>query len=97
MCFVCACRDGDALLGFPSVPANMAGWVNRNRCVGAPVQTLNVSTYSNQVWSGCGNGNTTVELVKHDGGGHQYPQDPATFDTTPYLLNFWNAVTPGGL
>ena len=85
------------MLGFPSVPANMAAWVSRNRCVGAPVQTLNASSWSNQVWSGCGNGNTTVELVKHEGGGHDYSPDPANFITTLYLLKFWNAVTPGGL
>lgn len=76
----------------------MAGWTNRNNCTGEPVQTLNEGTFSNQVWSNCGYGNTTVQLVKNEGGGHIYPMAPTyTFDATAYLLNFWNSITPGGI
>jgi poly(3-hydroxybutyrate) depolymerase len=88
---------GDALIGVPSVPENMAGWVARNKCTKAPTQTLKVATFTNQLWSGCGaDGKVTVELVKNDGGAHVYLIGPP-FDYTNYILGFWNRVTPGGL
>ena len=92
---------GDALLGFPTVPDDMAAWVRRNGCRGAPVQTLNVSTFSNQVWSNCNNDatvslNTTVELVLNQGGGHIFPMGD-DWNVSDYILKFWNKVTPGGI
>jgi len=87
---------GDELLGFPSVPDNMAAWRARNKCAGEGVNTFNVSTFSNTLWGGCANANTTVELVKNAGGGHVYLIGQP-FDYTQYLLGFWNRVTPGGL
>ena len=88
---------GDALLGFPPIPDNMAAWVARNRCGGTPAQTLNESTFTNQRWTQCAQGNTVVELVRNQGGAHVYPQSDTGFDTTNYLLAFWNAIVPGGL
>jgi len=68
--------DGDVVLGFPSVPDNMAAWVARNHCPNPPVQTFNISTFSNQIWSGCQTGISgslvQVELVKNEGGGHVF-------------------------
>jgi poly(3-hydroxybutyrate) depolymerase len=93
---------GDVLLGFPSVDDNMGAWRARNKCTGNGVNTFNFSTFSNQLWSDCGDGGATVELVTNTGGGHIYPQpgssgDPSGWSVTDYLLGFWNRVTPGGL
>jgi hypothetical protein len=61
---------GDVLLGFPSVDDNMGAWRARNKCSGSGINTFNFSTFSNQLWTGCADGNTVVELVTNAEGGH---------------------------
>jgi len=78
---------GDAILGFPDVPTDFSDWANRNGCTGTPVQTLNSGPYTNQVYQTCTNG-TTLDLVKHDGGGHEWPQDQY-FSTPNYIYNYF--------
>jgi len=80
--------DGDVVLGFPDVPTNFARWAQRNQCAGSPVNTFNSGPYSNQVYQSCGN-HTTVELVKKDGGLHEWNRD-ANFDTPTYIWNFFS-------
>jgi poly(3-hydroxybutyrate) depolymerase len=86
---------GDFLLGFPTVPDNAAGWTQRNGCTGNATQTLNIPDYTNQVWGSCNGWSQkpgSVELVRHHGGGHEWPEDQ--FDTTGYIHNWtmrlWN-------
>jgi len=80
---------GDELLGFPTVPDNLQGWLSRNSCVGNWTQTLNIKDYTNQVWTNCkgwGTSSGSVELVRHHGGGHEWPEDQ--FDATGYIHNW---------
>jgi len=83
---------GDMLLGFPDVPTDYADWGTRNQCVGQPVNTFNNGPYSNQVYQNCAS-NTTMELVKHDGGGHEWPSDQY-FDTPSYIWAYLSKVAP---
>jgi len=83
---------GDELLGFPDVPTDFSDWATRNECVGEPVNTFNSGPYSNQVYQNCSS-NTTLELVKHDGGGHEWPVDQY-FDTPAYIWQYLSKVAP---
>jgi len=83
---------GDELLGFPDVPTDFADWAKRNQCNGAPVNTFNSGPYSNQVYQNCAL-KTTMELVKHDGGGHEWPID-SYFDAPSYIWNYLSRVPP---
>jgi len=78
---------GDAILGFPDIPSDMSAWAERNGCTNSTVQTLNKKPFTNTVWNEC-RSNVTVELVKNDGGGHEWPET-ANFDTTTYILQFF--------
>jgi len=82
---------GDALLGFPDVPTDFKRWSQRNKCTGDPVNTFSSGPYSNSVYQNCGMG-TTLELVKNDGGGHEWPSDQY-FDTATYIWQFLSKVT----
>lgn len=79
---------GDAILGFPPIPDNFAYWAKRNGCKGNPVQTFSKGTFSNQIYQTCNNG-SVVELVKNDGGGHEWPRN-ANFDTTAFIVSFFS-------
>jgi len=80
---------GDPILGFPSVPANMAAWIAkpRDECDPKSIQTLNNPPYSNQLWTSCANG-TSIELVTVDGGGHSWFSD-SKFNETLYIVDFF--------
>lgn len=84
---------------FPAIPVEMAAWASRNGCSGHTSQTLNVTTFTNQVWSDCdGDDLLTVELVVNHGGGHLYPMDPTQgFVASDYICDFMDRATPGGL
>jgi len=81
---------GDFLLGFPDVPTNFARWGQRNKCTGSPVNTFNSGPYSNQVYQTC-SASATVELVKHEGGLHEWPSD-SYFDTATYIWQFFSKI-----
>jgi len=83
--------NGDIFLGYPSIPYDFRNWAERNKCRGAPVQTFNKGPYSNEVYQNC-TGNSQIELVKNEGGGHEWPQD-SNFDTTTYILSFFQRVS----
>jgi len=78
--------NGDALLGFPPILENFYNWVSLHGCKTGPTQTLNKGPYTNQQFSDCNN-NVKLELVKNDGGGHEWPED-SNFDTTDYAAKF---------
>lgn len=88
---------GDELLGFPTVPDNLQGWLTRNDCSADWTQTLNMTHFTNQVFEGCrsgwGVGNGTVQLVRHHGGGHEWPE--GHFDTTGYVHDWLKGVFGG--
>jgi len=79
--------DGNPVLGFPPVPDDFVAWSTRNKCQGDPVNTFTKGAYSNQVYQSC-NGGTTIELVKNEGGGHEWPSD-ADFDSTTYIWQYF--------
>jgi poly(3-hydroxybutyrate) depolymerase len=83
---------GDEILGFPDVPSDFSDWATRNKCDGQPVNTFNSGPYSNQVYQTCGS-STTLELVKHSGGGHEWPSDQY-FDTATYAWKYLSKVVP---
>jgi len=78
---------GDAILGFPDVPTNFADWATRNGCQGNPVQTFSKGAYTESTYQNCVN-KTTVRVVHHYGGGHEWPSD-GDFDTATYVVNFF--------
>jgi len=78
---------GDIFLGFPDVPTNFADWSARNACKGDPVVTFSKGAYTENTYENCVNG-TTIRLVKHEGGGHEWPSD-GDFDTATYVVNFF--------
>jgi len=78
---------GDALLGFPDVPTNFADWATRNQCQGDPVQTFSKGAYTESTYQNCTDG-TTVRVVHHYGGGHEWPSD-GDFDTATYVVDFF--------
>jgi poly(3-hydroxybutyrate) depolymerase len=80
---------GDAILGFPDVPTNFADWSVRNNCQGSAVTTFSKGAYTESTYQHCVNG-TTVRVVKHSGGGHEWPRDD-DFDTPTYVVNFFYA------
>jgi len=85
---------GDALLGFPQIPNNMAQWASRSGCPAPPAQTWNNGSFYNLRWSGCGpGGKQTVELVTHVGGSHEWPAPTAAFDTTNYVCDWLQSVS----
>jgi len=79
--------DGNPVLGFPPVPDDFVDWSTRNKCQGDPVNTFTKGAYSNQVYKTC-NGGTTIELVKNEGGGHEWPSD-GDFDATAYIWQYF--------
>jgi len=81
---------GDALLGFPPTPTDFARWGQRQGCQGAPVDSWTRGHYSSQVYNHCPNG-ITLELVKNDGGGHEWPIDQ-DFNTTDYMWQFFKTI-----
>jgi polyhydroxybutyrate depolymerase len=91
---------GEPLLGWPSIKDDLTAWSKRNGCPSAPIQTLNISTFTNFVYQGCESqpgGIGEVQLVLNAGGGHIWPMVPDVFVTSQYILDFWNRVTPGGI
>jgi len=80
---------GDMILGFPDVPTNFADWSKRNLCSGSPVTTFSKGAYTESTYQSCEDG-TTVRLVHHAGGGHQWPRD-SDFDTPTYVVDFFYA------
>jgi len=82
---------GSIFDGYPSIPFDFWTWSQRNQCHGGPVQTFSQGHYSNQVYQNC-TGGSQIELVKNEGGGHEWPQD-STFDTTTYILSFFQRVS----
>lgn len=83
---------------FPPIPTEMDAWATRNACGIKWTQTLNVTTFTNQVWTECPGEYQTIELVVNHGGGHEYPMNPAQgFVVTDYIIQFMEERTPGGL
>ena len=64
--------DGSAALGFISVPDSIAGWVARDHCTGAPVQTYQHGDATCSTYDHC-DGGAEVTLCTIDGGGHTWP------------------------
>jgi polyhydroxybutyrate depolymerase len=64
--------DGSTLLGFISVPDSVAGWVARDSCTGAPVQTYAHGDASCSSYQQCAGG-AEVTLCTITGGGHTWP------------------------
>ena len=58
--------------GIDSVPATMAGWVERNGCEGDSVVDFANGDVRCETWAGCDEG-ASVRLCTVDGGGHQWP------------------------
>lgn len=83
--------DGDKILGFPNIPEDFARWAQRNKCTGSPVNTFTNGPYSNQVYESCAVAGQTVELVKNNGGTHEWPSDQY-FDTATYIWNFLSKI-----
>eukprot|EP01084_Bolivina_argentea_P277175 473131_1 len=77
---------GNPVLGFPPVQENMNRWYDRNMCEGNYTVTINNERYRNQLWDHCV-GNTEIELVIHERGGHTWPRDEY-FHTTNYIMEF---------
>ena len=63
---------GDAALGFISVDDSIAGWVARNHCTGAAVETYNHGDASCVTHQTCAGGGE-VTLCTIEGGGHTWP------------------------
>jgi len=82
---------GDIFVGYPSVSTNLASWVSLNGCQGQGEQTYSNGDYSNTLYNECSNGQQ-VELLENSGGGHTWPQH-SDFDTTEYLLGFFQRVS----
>jgi poly(3-hydroxybutyrate) depolymerase len=80
---------GDFILGFPDIPTNFQDWAERNGCVGSPVVTWSKAQYTEQTYLNCTQ-QTTVRLVKNEGGGHEWPSD-SNFDTASYVVQFFFA------
>jgi len=80
---------GDMILGFPDIPTNFKDWAERNDCVGDPVVTWSKAQYTEQTYLNCTQ-QTTVRLVKNEGGGHEWPSD-SNFDTASYVVQFFYA------
>ena len=78
---------GDSLLGFPDIPTDMLDWSARNGCLNTTQQTLNVGSFTNQVWQKCDYG-VSVELVRNAGGSHEWPSATG-FDTSTYIAEFF--------
>ena len=78
--------NGDALLGFPSVPDTFAGWATRDGCTGQPAVTYDNVDSQCQTYASC-NGGVEVTLCTVQGGGHTWPGGTPipTGYTTPYL------------
>jgi len=83
---------GDAVLGFPPIPDNFAAWGTRNNCQGDPVTTFTKGTFQNYRYENCSR-NTIVEVVINYGGGHEWPSE-TDFDTSPYIVQFFESVDP---
>ncbi len=64
--------DGDALLGFISVPDTFTGWATREACTGSPVQTYAKGDVACQTYQTC-NASSDVTLCTVTGGGHTWP------------------------
>jgi poly(3-hydroxybutyrate) depolymerase len=80
---------GDLFLGFPDIPTNFKAWAARNLCTGSPVVTFQKAQYTESTYQSCVH-NTTIRVVKNEGGGHEWPSD-SNFDTATYVVQFFYA------
>lgn len=83
---------GDAILGFPTVPDNLAAWRARNGCSTTPVVTINTQHFKNELNQRCYTGlapPTQVEVVRVLGGEHKWPVYAGEFEATKYVLDFF--------
>ncbi len=64
--------DGGGLGGASSVTDTIAGWIQRNGCVGQPVNVYKNGDASCDEYQGCMQG-ASVRLCTIDNGGHQWP------------------------
>ena len=64
--------NGDAALGFISVPDTFGGWGTRDGCTGSPVETYRNNDSHCSTYESCGAA-ATVTLCTVDGGGHTWP------------------------
>jgi len=81
---------GNIALGFPDVPTNFKAWSDRHGCTADTVQTFNKGTFSNEVHQHC-KGNTTLELMKDQGGSHRWPRTK-DFDAPTYVWAFFKRI-----
>ena len=63
---------GSAVLGFRSVADTVAGWTERNHCIGAPVQTFHQGDTDCEAQLRADSG-VAVELCTIQGGSHTWP------------------------
>ncbi len=64
--------EGNASIGFMSVPDAFEGWASRNGCVGASVETYAQGDATCRSYNDC-DGGSEVTLCTIDGGGHTWP------------------------
>jgi polyhydroxybutyrate depolymerase len=78
--------NGSAVLGFESVAETMAGWVERDGCVGDPVVSYVQDEVTCERHEACGGG-VEVELCTIEGGGHTWPGGADIFGAGPTTQN----------
>jgi hypothetical protein len=86
--------NGGGWCPITSVPADIASWRARMRCNDNSNQTLNISSFTNQLWTECGYAGAQVELVTVAGGGHAWFNVPGEFNTGDYAFAFFQRVSP---
>lgn len=79
--------EGDALLGFPPTMDDFAAWSQRNKCNGNTKNTLSKPDFKNIVYDNCAH-RSQVEVVRHFGGKHVWPQE-RDFNATTYIVDFF--------
>lgn len=89
----------DALVAYaggslgPSVPANVAGWAQKNGCAGPTAVTYLQGAVECRTHTGCPDAGTAT-LCTVDGGGHTWPDGlvPPMFGTTTHDINATRAM-----
>ena len=82
--------NGFELMGFPSIPENVAAWANRSLCTAAPQHNWLSQNFSSITYSNCDapSGGVTVQQLRWWGGDHQWPSASDGFDATDYFFSF---------
>lgn len=92
--------DGSYWFSFPTMPENIAGWVQRNGCDPSKAKsTIDTEHFVNSIYPDCAaSPNATrqsmVEIVRVIGGEHRWPERDG-FSTTGHSYNFGASVFRG--